>query len=48
MLVTDVRMSPMSTDEGVRLRRYLRSAHPDIDVMVFSQYAHPECAGRSA
>ena len=48
MLVTDLRMSPMSTDEGIRLRRYLRSAHPDIGVIVFSQYAHPECAGRSA
>ena len=29
LLVTDVRMPPTSTDEGVRLAHWLRTAHPD-------------------
>ena len=29
MLVTDVRMPPTSTDEGIRLARWMRRAHPD-------------------
>ncbi|HYB34568.1 MAG TPA: response regulator transcription factor [Mycobacterium sp.] len=44
LLVTDVRMPPTSTDEGIRLAHWLRSAHPDIGVMVLSQYVQPEYA----
>lgn len=44
MLVTDVRMPPTSTDEGIRLAHWLRSAHPDTGVIVLSQYAEPEYA----
>ena len=41
LLFTDVRMPPTSTDEGIRLARWMRSAHPDIGVIVLSQYADP-------
>jgi DNA-binding NarL/FixJ family response regulator len=44
LLVTDVRMPPTSADEGIRLAHWLRSAHPDIGVMVLSQYVQPEYA----
>ncbi|MGE2832676.1 LuxR C-terminal-related transcriptional regulator [Mycobacterium sp. SMC-4] len=38
MLVTDVRMPPTSTDEGIRLANWLRTAHPAVGVIVLSQY----------
>ncbi|MGE2736055.1 response regulator [Mycolicibacterium vaccae] len=38
ILVTDVRMPPTSTDEGIRLGNWLRTAHPDVGVIVLSQY----------
>ena len=41
LLFTDVRMPPTSTDEGIRLARWMRSAHPAIGVIVLSQYADP-------
>ncbi len=41
LLFTDVRMPPTSTDEGIRLAQWMRSAHPDIGVIVLSQYADP-------
>jgi DNA-binding NarL/FixJ family response regulator len=41
LLFTDVRMPPTSTDEGIRLARWMRSAHPEIGVIVLSQYADP-------
>jgi DNA-binding NarL/FixJ family response regulator len=44
MLVTDVRMPPTATDEGIRLAHWLRTAHPDIGVIVLSQYVQPEYA----
>jgi DNA-binding NarL/FixJ family response regulator len=44
LLVTDVRMPPTSTDEGIRLAHWLRTAHPDTGVIVLSQYAQPEYA----
>jgi DNA-binding NarL/FixJ family response regulator len=44
LLVTDVRMPPTCTDEGIRLSRWMRSAYPDTGVIVLSQYAHPEYA----
>ena len=34
LLFTDVRMPPTSTDEGIRLARWMRTAHPDIGVIV--------------
>jgi DNA-binding NarL/FixJ family response regulator len=44
MLLTDVRMPPTSTDEGIRLARWMRTTHPDIGVIVLSQYADPRYA----
>jgi DNA-binding NarL/FixJ family response regulator len=44
VLVTDVRMPPTSTDEGIRLARWMRTAHPDTGVIVLSQYADPSYA----
>lgn len=41
MLLTDVRMPPTSTDEGIRLARWMRTAYPDTGVIVLSQYADP-------
>ncbi len=44
LLFTDVRMPPTSTDEGIRLARWMRTAHPDVGVIVLSQYADPRFA----
>jgi DNA-binding NarL/FixJ family response regulator len=44
ILVTDIRMPPTSTDEGIRLARWIRTAHPDVGVIVLSQYAEPHYA----
>ena len=41
VVLTDIRMPPTSTDEGIRLAADLRTAHPDIGVVVLSQYADP-------
>jgi DNA-binding NarL/FixJ family response regulator len=39
VVVTDIRMPPTSTDEGIRLARLLRETHPGIGVVVLSNYA---------
>lgn len=44
ILVTDVRMPPTSTDEGIRLARWTRTAHPGVGVIVLSNYADPTYA----
>ena len=44
VLLTDVRMPPTSTDEGIRLAQWIRTAHPDTGVIVLSQYAEPSYA----
>jgi DNA-binding NarL/FixJ family response regulator len=41
VVLTDIRMPPTNTDEGIRLAIELRSSHPDIGVVVLSQYADP-------
>lgn len=41
VVVTDIRMPPTRTDEGVRAAREIRKAHPDIGVVVLSQYVEP-------
>ena len=40
-MVTDVRMPPSGDDEGIRVAQTLRETHPDIGVVVLSQYAEP-------
>lgn len=44
VLVTDIRMPPTSTDEGIRASEQLRETHPEIGVVVLSQYAEPDYA----
>ncbi len=40
VVVTDIRMPP-SGDEGLRIASRLRVSHPDVGVVVLSQYAEP-------
>ncbi len=44
VVVTDIRMPPTGTDEGVRAAAGLRESHPAIGVVVLSQYAEPSYA----
>ncbi|HEV6954288.1 MAG TPA: response regulator transcription factor [Promicromonospora sp.] len=44
LLVTDVRMPPSHTDEGLRAAVHLRSLHPDLPVLVLSQYVEQSYA----
>ena len=41
VVVTDIRMPPTSTDEGIRLAAQLRGTHPSVGVVVLSQYSNP-------
>ena len=44
VVLTDVRMPPSGTDEGIRVANLLRERHPDVGVIVLSQFAEPEYA----
>ena len=44
VVLTDIRMPPSGADEGVRIAADLRSTHPDVGVVVLSQYAEPAYA----
>jgi DNA-binding NarL/FixJ family response regulator len=44
--VVDIRMPPTHTDEGLRAAIALRHDHPDIGVLVFSQYVETRYAAR--
>lgn len=41
VVVTDIRMPPTNSDEGIRLARELRSSRPTTGVVVVSQYDDP-------
>ena len=41
VVVTDIRMPPGNTDEGIRAAEQLRGSAPDVGVVVLSQYANP-------
>jgi DNA-binding NarL/FixJ family response regulator len=41
VVVTDIRMPPSESDEGLQVAAALRETHPDIGVVVLSQYADP-------
>ena len=41
VVVTDIRMPPSETDEGLQVAAALRETNPDIGVVVLSQYADP-------
>ena len=44
VVLTDIRMPPTNTDEGIRFAAELRSSHPEIGVVVLSQHAEPRYA----
>ena len=46
VVVTDIRMPPTGSDEGIRAANELRAIHPDLGVVVLSQYAEPAYALR--
>jgi DNA-binding NarL/FixJ family response regulator len=46
VVITDIRMPPTRTDEGVRAAREIREKHPNTGVVVLSQYVEPEYATR--
>lgn len=46
VVVTDIRMPPTQSDEGIRAARQLREDHPEIGVVVLSQYVEPDYAIR--
>jgi DNA-binding NarL/FixJ family response regulator len=41
VVVTDIRMPPGETDEGIQAAARLRETHPEVGVVVLSQYASP-------
>jgi DNA-binding NarL/FixJ family response regulator len=41
VVLTDIRMPPTNTDEGIRLAGELRGSHPRTGVVVLSQHADP-------
>jgi DNA-binding NarL/FixJ family response regulator len=42
VVVTDIRMPPGSSDEGLQVADRLRDSHPGVGVVVLSQYAEPQ------
>jgi len=44
VVVTDIRMPPSGTDEGIQAARWLRENRPDVGVVVLSQYTAPSYA----
>jgi DNA-binding NarL/FixJ family response regulator len=44
VVVTDIRMPPTQSDEGIRAAIQLRDTHPHIGVVVLSQYDEPSYA----
>ncbi len=41
VVLTDIRMPPSKTDEGIRVAARLRESHPEVGVVVLSQYSEP-------
>ncbi len=41
VVVTDIRMPPSGGEEGIRVANRLRVTHPEVGVVVLSQYADP-------
>ena len=44
VVITDIRMPPTGTDEGLRAAEKLREERPQVGVVVLSQYIEPEYA----
>ena len=45
VVITDIRM-PVNEDEGVKLAAHLRTAHPEVGVVLLSRVPQPEFALR--
>jgi len=41
VVITDIRMPPTETDEGIRIAEELRERHPEMGVVVLSQFSDP-------
>ena len=41
VVLTDIRMPPTRTDEGIQLASRLRETHPETGVIILSQYSEP-------
>ena len=41
VVLSDIRMPPTNTDEGIRLAAELRESHPHIGVVILSQFSDP-------
>jgi len=41
VVLTDIRMPPTRTDEGIRVASRLRDSHPDTGVIILSQFSEP-------
>ena len=44
VVITDIRMPPGRSDEGIQAAERLRTTHPDVGVVVLSQYLEPRYA----
>lgn len=44
VVLSDIRMPPSGTDEGIRAAEQLRRTHPETGVVVLSQYVDPQYA----
>ncbi len=44
VVITDIRMPPTGTDEGIQAAEVFRRTHPRLAVLVLSQYADPAYA----
>jgi DNA-binding NarL/FixJ family response regulator len=43
-VITDIRMPPTGTDEGIQVARAVRESYPDMGVVVLSQFVEPAYA----
>lgn len=41
VVLTDIRMPPTHTDEGIRIAEHCRTTHPSMGVLLLSQYSEP-------
>ena len=46
VVVTDIRMPPTNSDEGISVAERLRRTHPEIGVVVLTQYSDPALRAR--
>jgi DNA-binding NarL/FixJ family response regulator len=44
VVVTDIRMPPTGTDEGIQVAKSIRATHPNMGVVVLSQFVEPAYA----